>query len=509
MTWPLLSPQRASLALVLFILITRLPSIVHPRAIDDEQVYAVVAGEMLHGGRPYQDAVERKPPLLFEVYTGIFAVAGERDWPALHLTAALWTLATMGFVYLIARRLFDPTTGLWAAFLYGLYLAWGDYRNLALNGELLMNLPVAIAYALVLGPSRTRWRPELALAGALAATAFLLKQPSGIAALPLGLYLLRRDYRLSRGLAGWHSLLHAGLLTLGFASVFAVTRILLSREGILDEAIYWTIRNHGYPPDIATRLFLDNAPTPWAYFIVSTLPLLIGAGVSLADGRRQDGGWTTHRAEFAAITMLLAVSLIGVSVNGQFLFHYFLQLVLPLALLAAPALVMIVRGERTSLPRGVLLGWLGLTAVVFFTVDVVGLARNRSETESALYVRSHSAPDDRIFVWGQGDRQTGMYLGAERRPATRYIATFPLTGHVFGLSDAAFDPTSRIVPGAWQHLEDDFARHPPRYIIDTDAVRTRPEYPMASYPFLWDYLERYYREAIRTPDGIVYQRLAR
>ncbi len=116
---PRIAPKRTVLALCLFVLVTRLPALAYPRAIDDEQVYAVVAQVMHHGGLPYVDAVERKPPLLFVLYQGIFALAGERNWLALHLVAVGWTLATMGILYLIARRLFDRESGLWAAFLYG------------------------------------------------------------------------------------------------------------------------------------------------------------------------------------------------------------------------------------------------------------------------------------------------------------------------------------------------------------------------------------------------------
>ncbi|HXI20724.1 MAG TPA: hypothetical protein VNH46_06545, partial [Gemmatimonadales bacterium] len=92
------------LALVAFVLVTRLPALLHPKAIDDEQVYAVVGIEMLHGGLPYLSAVERKPPLLFAVYDAIFRVAGAYNWPAVHLVMVLWTLATMGLLGLIAWR---------------------------------------------------------------------------------------------------------------------------------------------------------------------------------------------------------------------------------------------------------------------------------------------------------------------------------------------------------------------------------------------------------------------
>jgi len=52
--------RAAALGIVLLTIAIRLPALVHPRAIDDEQMYSVVANEMVDGGRPYIDAVERK-----------------------------------------------------------------------------------------------------------------------------------------------------------------------------------------------------------------------------------------------------------------------------------------------------------------------------------------------------------------------------------------------------------------------------------------------------------------
>jgi hypothetical protein len=110
-------------------------------------------------------------------------------------------------------------------------------------------------------------------------------------------------------------------------------------------------------------------------------------------------------------------------------------------------------------------------------------------------------------MWGQN---TPMYLDAERRAATRYIATFPLTGYVFGSPhswDPAYDTSDRILPGAWQQLQEDFARHPPRYIIDTDAARAVARYPIAKFPVLRDLLARHYRMVYRAVDGVVYLRV--
>jgi 4-amino-4-deoxy-L-arabinose transferase-like glycosyltransferase len=134
--------QFAAFAIVLLTVAIRLPSLLHPQAIDDEAVYSVVANEIVDGGRPYVDAVERKPPLLFWTYAAVFKAAGKYNWKALHAVALLWTLGTMAGLYVIGRRLFDRETGLIAALLYSVFQPWAAANNLAFNGELLMNLPV-------------------------------------------------------------------------------------------------------------------------------------------------------------------------------------------------------------------------------------------------------------------------------------------------------------------------------------------------------------------------------
>src|SRR6516162_11624820 len=90
-----------AVVIVIVTVLLRLPALVHPNAIDDEAVYSVVGNAIADGGRPYIDAVERKPPLLFWTYAGIFEVAGEFNWRALHFVALLWTLCAMAGLYVI------------------------------------------------------------------------------------------------------------------------------------------------------------------------------------------------------------------------------------------------------------------------------------------------------------------------------------------------------------------------------------------------------------------------
>jgi hypothetical protein len=66
-----------------------LPAILHPLRIDDEAGYSVIANEIVDGGRPYIDPVDRKPPLLFWTYAAVFEVAGKYNWKALYLVSLL------------------------------------------------------------------------------------------------------------------------------------------------------------------------------------------------------------------------------------------------------------------------------------------------------------------------------------------------------------------------------------------------------------------------------------
>src|SRR5438045_5533521 len=182
--------QWAALGVVLLTIAIRLPSLLHPQPIDSEAMYSVVANKIVDGGRPYLDAVERKPPLLFWTYAAVFELAGKYNWKVLHVVALVWTLATMAGLYLIATRLFDRNTGLIAALFYSVFQPCGRAQNIAFDGELLMNLPIVWAWAVGFRKSSSRIRPELLVSGALLGVAFLLKQPAAIAAVPLCIYLL-------------------------------------------------------------------------------------------------------------------------------------------------------------------------------------------------------------------------------------------------------------------------------------------------------------------------------
>ncbi len=473
---------RTALLLVLLAVVTRLPLLVHNRPIDDEGMYTVVANVMLDGGLPYANAVERKPPLLFWTYSAIFAGAGRYNWLALHLTALAWTLLTMAGLYVIGAEVFDRRAGAAAAFLYCVFQPWANPNNLAFNGELMMNLPLVWAWALVLHRPQRRRLPALAAAGVLLGAAFLLKQPAAIAAVPMGVYLLLPSYRSRHAYSWRESVGQAAALTTGFIVIVGVIAAILWRQGILADAIFWTITAHDVP-----FIFWSRAAGHTAAFVGACLPLCLAAAAAL----RFDAFGPARRPERFALVSLAVVSAIGVAASGRFYVHYFIQLVPPLALLAAPIVA----------SSAALRAWVLVTAAAFVTAAWIVLPGESMPSDAARYIRQHSAAGDRIFVWGQAP---GIYLDAERQPATRYITTFPLTGYIFGPPLPGLDTRSRIIPGAWQHFSEDMTAHPARLIVD---VQSDPavQYAIGDFPILARLLfERYHRVAV-THEGVVYR----
>jgi 4-amino-4-deoxy-L-arabinose transferase-like glycosyltransferase len=469
----------------------------HPQPIDSEGMYSVVANEIVDGGRPYVDAVERKPPLLFWTYAAVFKIVGKYNWVALHFVALLWTLCAMGGLYVIARELFDCNTGLIAALFYSVFQPWLTWKNLSLDGEMLMNLPIIWAWAIAFRRSSSWLRPELLAAGALLSAAFLLKQPAAIAAVPLGIYLLLPSYRASRTLTRTNSIIHAATLTAGFFVTLGLVTIVLWKEGILHEAFYWTIADHDIPHVFWTKGILHTLA-----FIGACLPLVIGAIMSCRD---KGETWAGRAAERTALFGLLAASAIGAAAGARFYQHYYVQLIPPLALLAAPNYARLWSGAMQPpcwlLRPRVTYAWLALTVIAFSIAHWIGLAPRRVPSEAGRYLFKHSAPDDRIFVWGQTSQ---IYLDAHRRPASRYIETFPLTGYVFGGPVPGFDTRRRILPGAWGTLQQDFARHPPAYIVDVQDP-SKAQYPVKDFPILAKLIAEKYRPVAHTAEGVIYR----
>jgi hypothetical protein len=340
----------------------------------------------------------------------------------------------------------------------------------------------------------------------------LLKQPAAIAAVPLGIYLLLPSYRANRGLTRTASVTHAAMLTAAFFATLGLVAIVLWEQGILSEAFYWTITHHSIP-----RVFWEKGVLNTLIFLGACLPLVIGAAMAYRGG---GGVWAGNSAERTALLGLTVASAVGAAAGARFSPHFYIQLIPPLALLAAPHYAQLWSGRiqprHWLLRPAVMYGWLAVTVIAFSTIHWFGLAPQRKPSETGRYLLEHSAPEDKIFVWGQKSK---IYLEARRRPACRYIMTFPLTGYVFDgpplvgkflLEDLVppfgVDTRKWIVPGAWTNLEQDFARHAPAYVVDLRFDPKNAPFPVHDFPILARLLAEQYRPVARTAEGVIYRK---
>src|SRR5205823_5380730 len=271
------------------------------------------------------------------------------------------------------------------------------WKNLSFDGEMLMNLPIIWAWTIAFRRSASPVRPELFPAGALLGAAFLLKQPAAIAAVPLGIYLLLPSYRVSRNLTLTNSIIQATMLTLGFFVTLGSVAIVLWKQGILHDAFYWTIADHDVP-----HVFWQKGTVNTLTFFGACLPLIVGSTMSWRD---KSGIWSGRTAERTALLGLLVASAIGAAAGARFYPHYYMQLIPPLALLAAPYYARL-WSRRIQPPHWILrpkvtYAWLALTVIAFSIKHWTGLAPRRAPSGAGRYLFTHSAPADRIFVWGQ------------------------------------------------------------------------------------------------------------
>jgi hypothetical protein len=289
------------------------------------------------------------------------------------------------------------------------------------------------------------------------------------------------------------------MLLAGFWGALGLVTIVLWNQGILREAFYYTITVHAIPHVFWADGFLNTLA-----FVGACLPLILGTAMACRDS---DGVWANKHAERAALLGLVVTSAIGAVAGARFFLHYYIQLIPPLALLAAPHFARLWSGRTKPgywfLRPVVIYAWLAITVVAFSISHWLGLSCRRERSETARYLLKHSAPDDRIFVWGSKAR---FYSEAQRAPACRYVMTYWLTGPNY--KAPGFDRWNFVVPDSWTNLERDFARHPPIYILDIqwDFHQSPHETPrMQEFPILAKLLAERYELVAQTAEGVVYR----
>jgi 4-amino-4-deoxy-L-arabinose transferase-like glycosyltransferase len=482
LTVPVVTAPWAVLA-GLAIAIAHLPSFVHRLLDGDEAIYGSMAVLMNMGGGLYAEGgVDNKPPAIFWVYALTFRLVGAYNIAAVHAVGFLVLAATCALIFLIARDLSGARAGVLAALFYGLLTAAGNPRLLAANTELFMMLPLCGSVLLML---RRQWF----WSAALVAAAFAFRQSAAVnvVLLALGVFWLEPSPARIRALIA---------AALGGIAGLLLTVGLVALTGSLPGFWRWTIGTLvGYASNSwSPGVVLPRARDSLLPFVVDNAVLWIAA-VAIATR------WRSMSAGIRLAAVWLVIAMAGSLAGGHLSWHYFIQAMGPLAVLAAIAF------DRFRLPRVVVaaaIAGIAIPAVAWWAFDLradpltYDFAAPVPQHEAvSAYIAQHTSPSDRVFVWGDWP---ALYVESDRVMATR----FP--GFLRGFARGSGAPPNNwdVASDVWPELRSDFDAHPPALIVDTAPADWSDfaGYPMSNYPVIGEIVARDYHR-VDVIDGVV------
>jgi hypothetical protein len=338
------------------------------------------------GGSLYGEYWLDRPPLLILLFK-LAAVGGADGVRALGAVAALALVVSIAF---LARALAGVRAGMIAGLLAALLSGSSAIASVYTPGELLAAVPSTLSMLCLIHAHRSRRTWAVALAGALAVIAVLVKQSfldAGFAGVVfvLASAIADRNVRFR-----WPA-----AYALGAAVPLVLLLAWLSVAGVsLDYFIYtmFGFRIHLLHTLAATSLPLHERlrqleEPAWD----SGLTLVVcGAVAGVLLGLRRD------RVLIATCVAWLAAGVVGVLGGGSYFVHYLIELVPPGCVLAAAALA------RVPAPVGAaalaVVAYLALVSANDGFRSLDDYVPHHREQAIGNYIREHGGPRDTIYV---------------------------------------------------------------------------------------------------------------
>jgi hypothetical protein len=421
----------------------------------DQSIYALVAREMAHGGIPYRDVWDFKPPGIFFIYWLAQTLFGENMLAPRLLEVFSVCAMGGGFLYLSKQLLGSRMPGLIATALGALLYVQLEFWHTGQPESFGATATILALACVVAEPraSRGRWLAPL-LAGVLFGAAFLFKPPLGGGAVLAVAYLLRKGRLTGQPLATLG--LPIGVMTIGALLPLVWCVVWFVGHGGW-AALLWTFAD--FTPGYTKLGWEYRSAFDSLYYAVREatfkFSLLVPFGIAVMAFTR-----SIHTREREAILLVAGTALVqlcGVALQAKFFpYHYGATLPL-LAWLAAIGLYKLwLRARRQALTVVVFLASsFAMVAARTGVRDIPGTFWERSllrtqfalgraplkthvELDAELYraadfnlaadrqvgqvIEQSTAPGARIFVWGF---EPAIYWFAQRSIASRFIYNVP------------------------------------------------------------------------------------
>jgi 4-amino-4-deoxy-L-arabinose transferase-like glycosyltransferase len=436
-----------------------------------------------------------KPPLYVMLYAVFIHLFGT-SVIGLKMFGTVFVLLSVLAIYGLTKQAYGKQVGLLAALLFGVFSSGPMIEGGTVNLETMLHFPYILAIGFFIKASmsgRLRW---YFLAGICAALATLVKQVGGVLFFVFLSYEVHEWWRKKDSFSKkqWlyrYLLLIIGALLplIGVISFYHFHGYTLFQiyDSMLGSNLHYIQRGHKY-----TRLFQLFYYNMEIIFLENGI-LWVGTTFTAAYF-----GWRIWRGKEQAgerIFLWWAFwSFAVLWITGTFFRHYFLQIIAPFSVLTAYGIVASWKWVKSisSLLRFVAQGvWvIILVAMVFILVktdykyffsytpveqtvfqkeiskgiyDTYGLY-NLVMGEVSSYIRSHTDPNETIYVWGIAPQ---VYFLAQRRAATRYWTHANMSVYVTNNPLKAFEAYAPIVM-------EDLRRSYPAYIVQIFRLEDFP-----------------------------------
>lgn len=446
------SQARIAYAIVAFVAFSFfLPTLWLPLG-RDQGIGLYIADVLLHGGAPYRDAWEIRPPGIFYFYALGISLFGKNDL-ALRLLDAFLQMASALALCALCRRMYGTVAGVAAGVLYPLtYVLGHDFWNLG-NTDSAVALPSILAMLAVLPKKRgPRWLWDMA-SGSLMGVVFLVRFTQGLIFLPVMVLLFAAGAQTKPYCfwAGFRRFLFVcgGFLLLLLAFVFHMVA-----KGAWNDFFYTLFV---FAPKYAVLTyaggladFLQSAVNVHLQFFLKysivTFPALAATLLILIRRRTAAG--------FAGLAWLFA-TLVSVNIMAKFYAYHWLPIFAPLAFLSGAGAAYVADRSTSKAWRATIAASL-IVGVLLFGVRFGPKVVKRVENAAALasgglswaehlrafdsiprggdfsatanylsaeHIKRRTKPGDPVFIWGF---ETLIYYLADRNPPTRFCSNYPI-----------------------------------------------------------------------------------
>jgi hypothetical protein len=461
-----LRTQTTCFGVILAAFLVRLPSIVQPLGID-QGIFVACAWGLRRGLTLYREVWDQKPPGIHLIYALGFSVFGERA-SAVFVLDFLATVATCWVVGLVGREMGGRRAGWLAATLYAVgtipAYAWryGGFLERAVP-ETFAPLFIALAFLFLLRGRKTGRGSQRALAGACIALAALFKPTMVVYGVALAIWDLWP--------LGWRERTRALLnFTAGLAAPLLMVGAWLWLQGSVRDAWIAVVdynRSYvsigldwNYPIEMARAIWMRMRSEPlwlfgafglcadlvtWLRTREHGLPLLRVLWATAAVLALAANGARMFNPYFMPFAVILAVA--GGAFLDWLLADWRRRRLLIAATVAASALLLVRYGyfnrfwQATSADFARAFGSPDDAARLAYLERFGGYNTGRgfsarANLELGAYVSTHTAPDDRVYIFGMAPE---VYFSGGRRPANRFIWSSPVVFKLFDHPDFSLE----------------------------------------------------------------------